>query len=189
MSRRAFTLIEMIVVIALLGLAAALVIPQMGSVHSLRVQAALRTIVSDITLAQADAIAFQQRRAIVFDTANNTYRIVAVPGSTIDEANTLYNPGGPGGRYVVDLNTTDFAGARITSTAFDTANTLVFDDLGSPVSTPSGEAAGTGGRIVLSGSDQVFHILVEPFTGRVTVRKITTSTGTVPIGETGGGGG
>ncbi|MGD9688791.1 MAG: Tfp pilus assembly protein FimT/FimU [Phycisphaerales bacterium] len=170
--RRGFTLIEMIVVIALLGLAAALVIPQLGGVHSLRVQAALRTIVSDITFAQADAIAFQQRRAMVFDPANNRYRIVAVPGSIIDENNTLFSPSGPNGRYVVELNTEQFAGARITGTDFDTQNTLVFDDLGSPVSTPSGEAAGRGGTITLTGSEQSYTIVVEPFTGRVTVRKM-----------------
>ncbi|MBX3362550.1 MAG: type II secretion system protein [Phycisphaeraceae bacterium] len=49
---RAYTLIEVLVVVTVLGIAAALVIPEMSSAHSLRVQASVRTIVSDITFAQ-----------------------------------------------------------------------------------------------------------------------------------------
>lgn len=170
--RRGFTLVEMIVVIALLGIAAALVIPQMGSVQGLRVQAAVRTLVSDLTFAQADSIAFQQRRALVFDVPNNTYRIVAIPGSTVDpDTNTLYSPSGPGGRYVVDLNTEQFAGARITATDFEIADTLIFDDMGGPAAAPTGDAPGRGGSVTIVGSEQAFRIVIEPFTGRVTVRK------------------
>jgi prepilin-type N-terminal cleavage/methylation domain-containing protein len=169
--RRGFTLIEMIVVIALLGIAAALVIPQMGSVHSLRVQAAVRTVVSDLTFAQADAIAFQQRRALVFDSTTNAYRIIAIPGSTIDETNTLFSPGGPNGRYVTDLNSQEFAGARITATDFEIENTIIFDDLGAPAAAPTGDAPGRGGSVTINGSAQTFHIVVEPFTGRISVRK------------------
>jgi prepilin-type N-terminal cleavage/methylation domain-containing protein len=170
--RRGFTLIEMIVVIALLGIAAALVIPQMGSVHTLRVQAAVRTVVSDLTFAQADAIAFQERRAIVFAPGTNSYRILSIPGSTIDEGNTLYSPGGPAGRYVVDLRAPDFAGAAITATDFDVENTLIFDDMGAPVAAATGDAPGRGGSITITGSDQTFRVVIEPFTGRISVRKI-----------------
>ncbi len=172
MRRTGFTLIELLVVIALLGLAAALVIPQMGSVSVLRVQAALRTVVSDITFAQADAIAFQQRRAIVFDVAANTYSLIAIPGSTIDADNTLYLPSGPNGRYVTSLNGQDYAGARITATDFEVADTIIFDDLGSPSAATTGDTPGRGGSITIFGSDQVYNVVVEPFTGRVVVRKV-----------------
>ncbi len=174
-----FTLIELIVVMAVLGLAAALVIPQMGSVQVLRVQAALQTVVSDLTFAQADAIAFQQRRAVVFDLENNRYRLVSVPGSTIDEANTLYQPdsdASTGGRYVVNLNVDRYAGARLTSSTFTTAAPLVFDDLGTPMADAGSDTPGSGGTVTISGSGQTWAVVVEPFTGRVTVRKVEVNT-------------
>ena len=189
MCRCAFTLIEMLVVIALLGLAAAMVIPNMNSVHVLRVQAALRTVVSDITFAQADAIAFQQKRAIVFDIENNSYRVVAVPGDTIDATNnTLYQPSGPGGRFVVDFKTEQFAGARLTAANFNDPGVLIFDDLGSPVAGAGDDTPGRGGSIRIEGSGQSFSIRVEPFTGRITVRKLEAEV-VESGGEAGGGGG
>jgi len=176
--RGGFTLIELVVVMAVLGLAAALVIPQMGSVQVLRVQAALQTIVSDLTFAQADAIAFQQRRAVVFDVENNRYRLVAIPGSTIEESNTLYLPDGPGGRYVVSLNEPRYAGARISGSVFTAERPLVFDDLGTPMDSAGGDAPGSGGSITVSGSGQTWTVVVEPFTGRISVRKAEPAQGT-----------
>ncbi|MFO0493813.1 MAG: Tfp pilus assembly protein FimT/FimU [bacterium] len=85
--KRGLTLVEVMVVIALLGIAAALVVPAMGTTGGLRVQGAIRTIVSDLTFAQSDAIAFQQPRAVVFDLAANSYRLVQVVNGDIDEAN------------------------------------------------------------------------------------------------------
>lgn len=171
--RRAFTLIEMLIVIVLLGLAGALVIPSMGSVHTLRVQAALRTIVADLSFAQADAIAFQAPRAVIFDVANNRYRVVEVIGPTLSGADieTLYLADGPDQRYVTDFADQRYAGATITAVDFDGEEAVIFDDLGSPVSTPTGNTPGPGGTITLTGSGQTFVIVVEPFTGRITVRR------------------
>ncbi len=171
----AFTLVELLIVVVLLGIAGALVIPNMASAHSLRVQAALRTIVSDLTFAQADAIAFQRRRAVLFDVANNTYRIVDIPGSAISADNVLFKSDGPSGQYVVNLADTSFAGARIESASFTQVNglpTLIFDDVGAPAAAATGDQPGLGGTIRLSGSGQTFDIIVEPYTGRVSTRRV-----------------
>ena len=171
--RRGFTLIELIIVVAILGIAGAMVIPSMTQIHVLRVQAAVRTLVSDITFAQADAIAFQERRAIVFDVTGNSYRIVAVPGATVDpDNNTLFLGGGPSGRYVVNFDRPDYAGAKITEADFAGLTTLIFDDLGSPAAFTTGDQPGLGGAVTIFGSDQTFKVVVEPYTGRVTVRKL-----------------
>lgn len=170
---RGFTLVEMLVVVALLGIAGALVIPQMGSVSVLRIQAAIRQITSDLTFAQSDAIAFQQRRAVVFDVAHSRYTLVSIPGTTVDPSvNTMFDPSKRDGKYVVTIGGDQVGGARITSAAFNGTNTLIYDDMGSPVLAASGDTPGLGGTIRLSSDDQVYDIVIEPYTGRITVRKI-----------------
>lgn len=173
-SLRGFTLLELLAVVAILGIAAALVIPSMGDTGILRVQAAVRTIVSDITFAQSDAVAFQERRAMIFDIETSSYRIVQVPGSTIDpENNTLYDPSRPSGLYIVDFNDNVFGGARITNVNFEGGNTLIFDALGGPVADAAGDDPGTGGSVTVVGSGSTFQISVDAFTGRVTATRVT----------------
>jgi len=168
-----FTLVELLIVVVLLGIAGAMVIPQMGSVGALRVQGAVRTLVSDLTFAQSDAIAFQQRRAIVFDTTNSKYTLVAVLGSQIDTTTgALYNAMSGGSRYEVMLGGDTFGGARIASADFGGSATLIFDDMGSPAAAATGDAVGPGGTVRIATNDQAFDILVEPYTGRVTVRRV-----------------
>lgn len=174
--RRGFTLLELLAVVAILGIAAALLIPSMSNTGILRVQAAVRTIVSDITFAQSDAVAFQERRAIVFDIENSSYRIVQVPGSTIDiEHNTLYDPSREGGLFVVNFNDAVFGGARITNASFDAGTTLIFDALGGPVADAAGDEPSAGGSITVVGSGSTFQIAIEAFTGRVTATRVAAS--------------
>lgn len=181
---RAFTLLELLAVVAILGIAAAMLIPSMSQTGILRVQAAVRTIISDITFAQSDAVAFQERRAIIFDAENSIYRLVLVPGNTIDpDLNTMYDPSRPGGRYVVNFNDAVFGGARITGVNFDGSNTLIFDALGGPVADAASDDPGAGGTITVEGSGSVFQITIEAFTGRVTATRLE-----VPPDDEGGGG-
>src|SRR5262245_1591540 len=84
--RRGYTLIELLIVVPLLGISSAVVIPALGSTDTLRVQSTVRAIVADINVAQSDALAHQQGRAVVFDVANNKYSILEVNGSTLNPA-------------------------------------------------------------------------------------------------------
>lgn len=166
----AFTLLEMLAVIVVLGIAGALVIPSMGQTGVLRVQAAVRTIVSDITYAQSEAIAFQEKRAIVFNTANSTYRLVEVPGDTVDPAAyTLYDPTNNTGLYIVDFMGDQFGDARITTANFDGGNTVIFDALGGPITDAGSNAPMSNGLITVTSSSSTFDIRIDAFTGRVTV--------------------
>ncbi|MBC7834375.1 MAG: hypothetical protein H7Y88_04650 [Phycisphaerales bacterium] len=165
----------MIIVIAVLGIAGAMVIPSMGQTGVLRVQAAVRTIVADITYAQSDAVAFQQRRCVLFDVATSSYRLVSVPGDTIDpDINTLYDPTSRTGLYEVSFEDNKFGDARITEVNFDDDSALVFDAMGGPLFDLNGNLPSQQvGTITVTGSGSVFRISVEPFTGRVTVTRVS----------------
>ncbi len=170
--RRAFTLVELLIVVVLLGIAGAMVIPAMGQTGILRVQAAVRTVVSDITFAQSDAVAFQERRALVFNIDEDEYRVVSVPGTDIDPGvDTMFHPSKPGGLYVVRFDGEEFGDSRITQVDFAGEEVLIFDPLGGPIDEPTDNTPGVGGTITLIGSGAVFEIDVEPFTGRVTVER------------------
>jgi prepilin-type N-terminal cleavage/methylation domain-containing protein len=169
---RGYTLIEMLMVVAILGIAGAMVIPSLGSTSVLKVQGALRSIVSDITFAQCDAVAFQEKRAIVFDVDHSAYSLVQVPGNTVDVAtNTMYDAARVSGKWKVDFTQdTRFGDARITAVDFGGgAQNLIFDGLGGPIADPSSNNPGPGGTITVAGSGASWTITVEAFTGRVTV--------------------
>lgn len=169
-----YTLLEVLVVVAVLGVAGAMVVPSMSQTGVLRVQAAVRTIVADITFAQSDALAYQRRRGIVFLVEENGYVLTEVNGPTIDiDTDALYSPDLPDGRYHVRIAAQQFAGAQITSADFDGDNVLVFDELGGPVLTPDGDAPSAGGSIYVSGSGFIFRIDIEAYTGRVTVERVS----------------
>jgi type II secretory pathway pseudopilin PulG len=168
----------MLVVIVILGIAGAMVIPSMGTTGVLRVQGAVRTIIADITFMQSDAVAFQEKRAMVFDVTNSSYRIVAVPGDSIDATtNTLYKSDGPNQEYIVELKPDDkgpFGDSRITDVDFEGGGTtLIFDALGGPVTSATGDTPSSGGYIEVKGAGQIFLIEVEGFTGRVTVQRVS----------------
>jgi prepilin-type N-terminal cleavage/methylation domain-containing protein len=171
--QRAFTLIEILITIAILGIASAMIIPAMGETGVLRVQAAVRTIIADITLAQSDAVAFQERRAILFDVPNSSYRLLEVPGDLLEpDTNTMYDPSRPGGLYIVDFIDDQFGGSRITEANFDDEPYLIFDALGGPIRDPASNEPGNGGVVRILGSGSLFTITVEGFTGRVTVDRV-----------------
>ena len=170
--RPAYTLVEILVVVTVLGIAAAMVIPQMSSAHVLRVQAAVRTIVADLTLAQSDALAMQEARAIVFDIEQNRYTLVEVVGGVVDpDANAMFDSGGPGQRFVRDFDDSVWGGARIIGAEFDADPILIFDELGSPIAEAGDTTPGLGGTVTITGSESVFTITVDAYTGRVTVSR------------------
>jgi type II secretory pathway pseudopilin PulG len=160
-------LIEVLLVIVMMGIASALVVPSLGTTDVLRIQSSVRTIVSDLNFAQSDALARQRGRAIVFDIPHNSYSIVEVHGSTLNPATDTI--------YTVSLsNTRKFNDAQLVSATFDGgSNTLVYDELGGPVTAPGSSTPGNGGTIVVTGSRSRFNIMVEPYTGRVTVTRIS----------------
>jgi prepilin-type N-terminal cleavage/methylation domain-containing protein len=83
LSRRSagFTLVEILTVVVILGIASAVIIPQMGSRDDMRVEAAARTLISDLIYAQNMAIANGAHVYVRFDVAGNKYSVLTNPSS------------------------------------------------------------------------------------------------------------
>jgi len=162
--RSGYTLIEVLVLVVILGIAAAMIVPNMRSTDVLRVQAAVRTVVSDITVAQSDAVAYQQGRAIVFFPSDNRYVTVEVRGAQIDPSlDRLWETQFRGG---------EFGDSRISGVDFAGGTTLIFDELGAPVTAPGGTTPAPTGSVTIEGGTQAFRVDVEGYTGRVTVTRL-----------------
>lgn len=170
---RGYTLVEVLVMVTIMGLLGAMVVPSLSVADGMRAQAAVRTVVSDITFVQTDAMAFQRGRAIIFDVTNNSYKVVEVTGATLDPVNDLFaDTSRPGGFLVQSFDDADFGGAAFSSVSFDGGDTLIFDEMGAPVTTPGGTTPSSGGRIEMTGKDASYWIEVDGFTGHITTGKM-----------------
>lgn len=173
-TRGAYTLVEVLVVVTIMGIAGALVIPSIDQAGVLRSQAAVRTIVSDIAFAQSDAVAMQEQRAIVFNIESNRYTICRARGSSVDpEVDFIVDPYNQRtGRYEVTLTQEAFGNVRMTGAEFDqTDAVLIFDEFGAPVVSVGSNTPSAGGTITLRDDYFDFTITLESFTGRVVTSK------------------
>lgn len=167
--QRAFTLTEVLIVITIMGIAAAVVVPQMLNAGTLHVQAAARSIISDILVAQNEAVVRQAGRQMVFGTDSSKYTLADSNGTAINA------PWGEGGKYVVDFGKDNrFRNVQIQNVAFgsdeDSKHILSFNELGVP---------GKGGTVdVVSGTTR-YRITIASFTGKVTIAL-------VPVAPSGG---
>ncbi|MBS0192423.1 MAG: prepilin-type N-terminal cleavage/methylation domain-containing protein [Phycisphaerales bacterium] len=159
----AYTLIEVLIVVTVLGIAGACVVPAFNQTGVLRVQAALRSIVSDITELQSDALAMQQGRAIVFDAAKNSYTMCRVPGTTVDPTIDGISTSVIGGAL--------YGNATLKNVSFNNSQTLIFDELGAPVTAAGSNTPASDGSLEVIGSGQTFKITVQGYTGRIVVAK------------------
>ena len=156
-NHRAFTLIEVLVVVVIIGIAAGIVVPQILNSGSLTIQGASRHVIADLLVAQNEAIARAQRRFVIFDVANESYRITDQDQVTIT-ADWMDKP------YVVSFLADDrFEGVRIDAVNFAGNAFVSFDELGAP---------SNGGTIDLSFDQNRYRVTIAPFTGRVTVRPL-----------------
>jgi len=172
MRTRGYTLVEILIVVTIMGIAAAAVIPSIGQAGIFRVRSAIRTLVSDITFAQSDAMAFQQGRAIMFIPDENRYLVVRVTGPVLDPDNdTMYDNSREGGLLGMDFDDERFGGASMTGASFDGEPLLIFDEMGAPVTEPMGTTPSAGGLVNLSGGGEDYWIAVDGFTGHVTTGK------------------
>lgn len=163
--QKGFTLVEIIIVVVILSIAAFLTVPVLSSAADIQVRAAANRIAADLDYAKGLAITNQQAYSVVFDISNESYEIQDEIGNTVE------NPVRPGTGFVVEFSNTDLDRVDIVDADFDADITkaITFDYLGSPYSGNSTSTPLNSGQITLQADNFSIVIDVEPVTGYVTI--------------------
>ena len=168
---RAFTLVEILAVVVILGIASAVIIPQIGSRDDLRCSAGSRVIMSDLIYAQNRAIATQTTHYVRFDLTAQTITLY----SSLSPATIISHPVNKGD-YITTFGASagpgSFADATIADVDFDDQTVLAFDELGSPYAYNLATSTMTplnDGQIVVQSGTFTLSITIEPYTGEITV--------------------
>ncbi|MCC6679762.1 MAG: prepilin-type N-terminal cleavage/methylation domain-containing protein [Phycisphaeraceae bacterium] len=157
----AFTLVELLIVILILGIAAGLVVPQLGHTASTRLIEAARLLAADLGEAQIESMTHgQDLRLVVFDPDNNAYQIATAS----DPATPITNPIGDV-PYRVTFGS-DRAGA-LTGVTIDSLSVGGDDQLGFGI---YGQLDQTpDATITLACQDKTITLTVQASTGEVTI--------------------
>src|SRR3954465_10923815 len=78
-----FTLVEILVVVIILGIAGAIIVPSIGSRDDLKAAAAARVIMADLIYTQNLAITSQGNRYIAFNVGAQSYSVTDSAGGVI----------------------------------------------------------------------------------------------------------
>jgi len=146
-SRNGFTLLELLCVLALMGILSALAVPRLIYTAHWELEGAARAMAADIRLVQQEAIVHGESTAVYFLGSHNSYQLRLPNGNR-----TVYLPEG-----------VSYEG----QTSFPTDPFLKFNYLGAP---------GGGGTVTLqtaSGSKR--YVIVTPVTGRTRISKTPPS--------------
>ena len=177
----AYTLVELLIVIAILGISASLLVPYMINRDTMNVQSAVRRVIGDLSFAQSDALSHQQLRRVHFYPDGHGYCITRISEADLSQpfdqatADYIRDPlagPGSGGDYIVDFVVDErFKGITVESSTIDgNGHDLQFDTLGGTIMI--GGVPGTGGNVVLASGQERYRITISPFTGKLTVVKL-----------------
>jgi prepilin-type N-terminal cleavage/methylation domain-containing protein len=162
--RNGFTLVELIIVVVILSIAAMIAVPMVSSAADMQVRSAANQIAAHLDYAKSMAITHQQSHSVVFDVSNESYQVQDAGGTLIDHP---VNPGD----FVVNFSNTKLDKVDITSADFDgnITKAITFDYLGSPYSGTDTSTPLNTGQITLQANDFSITVSVEPVTGYVTM--------------------
>jgi len=148
-SRQAFTLIEIVLVLAIMGIIAAIAAPRYATAISrFHVDSAAKRLVRDLALARERARSRGVATRVTFTLASDTYQLAGLPGL---DGSPNYSVNVADEPYKASLISADFGGSAW----------VVFDGYGVPNS---------GGTVVLDSGGYVKTVTIDPQTGRASVQ-------------------
>jgi prepilin-type N-terminal cleavage/methylation domain-containing protein len=159
--RRGFTLLEIMMVVLILAIAAAMAVPLMSSGAATKASAAAQMVAADLEYARSMAFTRGHVYRVTFDAGAESYQVQDQDGAVIA------HPVNQGSTYHVQFGTGQLTGVQIVSANFDGTHQVRFDALGSPYNgngTPL-----NSGVIILQGGSTTQTIRVEPVTGVIRI--------------------
>lgn len=151
------TMIELMVVVVILAIVAAMTVPLFVGASDMEAVSAARVVSTDLQYAQNVAITSQSPVKVTFDPANETYDLYSNASGPLKHPMTHAD-------YLVNLRSqNDFDRLDIVSASFAGSQSVTFDELGSP---------DNGGFVTVQGGPDTYRINVAAVTGTITVTKV-----------------
>jgi len=161
---RGFTLIELMIVVAVLAIAGALVVPMIGNTAPDKLRGAANRLAADLAFAKVESIAHgDDLRRVVFDNPNDQYHIAAAS----DPTTPLTNPLG-GQPYLVTYGQGN--AAILINVTLDSYTLNGDDELG--FSLYGGLDQPTAATITLGCDGRTITLTVDPNTGETVIGAI-----------------
>jgi type II secretion system protein H len=172
----AFTLVEVLCVVMLIGISAAIVVPQFATRDDLQTTAAARVLMADLMYAQNSAIATQKKHYVEFTGSSYTLY------QRDSDSSALYAIANPVSHstYSVTFGDTNptYPTTTIASINFDgsASQAIQFDSLGLPsvynIAADSAVSLANTGTITLSTTSGTFPtaVTIDPTSGEATVQ-------------------
>ena len=156
-----FTLVELLIVIMIMAIAAAVAMPMMGETDSTRLTCAARLLVADLDFAKMESITHaDDPRVVVFDQGTHSYHIAASSAPSTPITNIIANQ-----PYTVQFGTgraAKLTGVTIQSYSLDGDNQLEFGSFGQLDQT-------TTATITLQAGSATITVQIDPISGEALV--------------------
>jgi type II secretion system protein H len=160
---RGFTLIEILVVVVIMAIAAMLAVPLFSSVGDIQLQAAADLIAADLEYAKSMSITKGQSYSVLFDKGAESYS-VREPDGTI-----ALHPVNIGSNYEVNFSTDSRLNqVDIFDVSFDGGNEVKFDSIGNALNASGGSLA-SNGTIILHADGETKTVQVKRKTGYISI--------------------
>ena len=157
-----FTLVELLIVIVIIAIAALTAIPMMSSAASVQIRSAANMLTADLEYAKSMSISRGQNFSVVFDKNTESYWIE-------DQSSTVIpHPVKKGFDYVIDFkNESRLDKVDIVDADFDGTSVVKFDYLGSPYNGSNNPL--NSGVISLQAGGTTTTVTVESVTGFISI--------------------
>ncbi|MGB2753949.1 MAG: GspH/FimT family protein [Phycisphaerae bacterium] len=161
---RAYTLAEMVVVVLVLAIAAAIVIGSIGTTKDAQAISGARVLASDVELARNLAVTTQAPHTVLFSSDRQSYKVVAnYTGGGYALATAVEHPVRGNERFEVRLASLNGMESVVVETvSFGGQTYVTFDAEGDP---------SNGGSVTLRSGGTGMVISVEALTGAVSVAR------------------
>jgi type II secretory pathway pseudopilin PulG len=153
-------------VVIILGIASAIILPQLASRDDLRCAAAARALMGDLLYAQSRSIARGKMHYVQF--SSGSYQVMVdnagSPGAVITNPVTQVP-------YVVTVGTGNLTNVSVKTANFDGNATVAFDAMGVPYSwsASTGLAVLNAGTVVFKAGTNTKTITVSAYSGQIKV--------------------